>query len=71
MTNCFVTLFRLKIHMISFLDRLLDVVSRTYYCVARVTCPVLLISIHVEKLFLYDLRSPFLIVVTFGSFKLK
>ena len=24
MTNCFVTLFRLKIHMILFLDRLLD-----------------------------------------------
>ena len=30
MTNCFITLFRLKMHMILFLDRLLDVVCTTY-----------------------------------------
>ena len=34
-----VTLFRLKMHMILFLDSLLDVVC-TYYCVALVTCLV-------------------------------
>ena len=39
MTNFFITLFRLKMHMILFLDSLLDVVC-TYYCVARVTCLV-------------------------------
>ena len=43
MTNCFVTLFRLKMHMIIFMDSLLDVVC-TYYCVARVTCLVILIT---------------------------
>ena len=39
MTKCFVTLFRLKMHMILFLDSLVDVAC-TYYCVARVTCLV-------------------------------
>ena len=40
MTNCFVSLFRLKMHMILFRDNLLDVVC-TYYCVAWVACLVL------------------------------
>ena len=44
MTNFFVTLFRLKMHMILFLDRLLDVVYRAYYCVARVTCLVVILQ---------------------------
>ena len=38
MTNCFVTLFCFKMHMVLFLDRILDVVCG--YCVARVTCLV-------------------------------
>ena len=59
MTNCFVTPFRLKMHMILFLDRLLDVVC-TYYCVARVTC--LLSSNHndnssVDKPFLWQVPT--------------
>ena len=43
MSNCFVTLFRLKMHMIIFMDSLLCVVC-TYYCVARVTCLVIPIT---------------------------
>ena len=49
MTNCCVTLFRLKMHMISFLDSILDVVF-IYYCVARVTCLVKVMGIIRENL---------------------